>query len=102
MAGHSKAGYGGIIRYHSGSWVTIFFTKLGSCTIIEAEQWAIYKRLNLTWELGLKNIILDTDAKNVVQMISNQGIHASSLLLFKIYNLLLLSWKLEIHHISKQ
>lgn len=48
-ATHSKASYGSVIRDYSSRWVVGFTSVLGPCTVVEAEQWAVYKGLKLAW-----------------------------------------------------
>jgi len=99
---HSIAGCGGVIRDHSGSWIVGFKRVLGSCTVIEAEQWAVYKGLKLAWDLGFKKIILESDAKNVVNMLMCSNFNRCSLLVSQIQKMMTLDWELKIQHISRE
>lgn len=62
----SKAGCRGVFRNDKGNQITGFYANLGTCTVDEAEAWAILKGLRITWEKGFKHIIIMGDSKRII------------------------------------
>ncbi|BBH05413.1 zinc ion-binding protein, partial [Prunus dulcis] len=61
---------GGIIRNSEGSWIAGFSANLGHGEVLVAEAWALYYGLNLAWQMGLRQITLNSDSALVVDMIN--------------------------------
>jgi len=95
------AGCGGIIRDHAGNWVAGFTCNLGSCSVIEAEQWAVYRGLQLAWDLRLEKIIIESDSKNVIDLLSKSGNERSSLLVLQIQRFLQLNWETKLQYVAR-
>ncbi|KAK4282518.1 hypothetical protein QN277_013882 [Acacia crassicarpa] len=55
-----------ILRDHLGDWIAGFVHILGSCSVYEAEEWAILKGLHLTWDLSFRRVVVESDAKELV------------------------------------
>ncbi|CAL5338789.1 unnamed protein product [Camellia sinensis] len=64
-----QAGYGGLLRDEAGTWVWGFYGYLGSCTSLEAELWSIYRGLTIIIQKGLASIQIETDSKQVMELI---------------------------------
>ncbi|XP_028802157.1 probable ubiquitin-like-specific protease 2B [Neltuma alba] len=74
-----------------------------TCEVVEAELWAIYKGLQLAWDLGLKNVTLETDAQNLIPLIQrNDDSALDSLLSWQIQNLLARPWRVEIQYFKRK
>ena len=69
QVGSAVAGCGGVVRSNSGSWLVGFCKRLDSCNAHMAEEWRIFEGLHVAWEMGLKRVILESDANEVVQLI---------------------------------
>ncbi|KAK4278488.1 hypothetical protein QN277_016327 [Acacia crassicarpa] len=92
----SRAGCGGVIRDRSGEWVAGFTHFLGSCSVFQAEEWAILKGLSLAWDLGLRRIILESDAKEVLDMLDDDRMGSrGDLLYWSIKDLMSRGWELK-------
>ncbi|KAK4253488.1 hypothetical protein QN277_010152 [Acacia crassicarpa] len=93
----SRAGCGGVIRDPMGQWVGGFTHFLGTCTAFEAEQWAILKGLSLTWDLGLRRVLLELDCKELVDILADASLFAGGSLLFQnIREFMTREWELKI------
>lgn len=68
-----KVGAGGVIRDHMGSWIGGFARNIGTCSSVTAELWAIYVGLQLTWEKGFRNVVLESNSKVVVRLLKAGG-----------------------------
>ena len=66
-----RAGGGGLIRDHDGSWVKGYARGLGHTNSIMAELWALRDGLVLAKEMGLTNLIIELDALSVVILMNN-------------------------------
>ncbi|KAL4272707.1 hypothetical protein GQ457_13G011180 [Hibiscus cannabinus] len=45
----------GVIRDESGVWIFGFTRRIGRCSVLTAELWAIHDMLNHAWNIGLRN-----------------------------------------------
>ena len=66
-----KAGGGGLIRDSSGHWVKGFARSIGFATSVTAEFWALRDGLKLALSEGIQNLIVELDARVVVDLISS-------------------------------
>ncbi|CAL5416069.1 unnamed protein product [Camellia sinensis] len=62
--------FGGVFRNETGSWISGYYGKLEICTSLEVELWAVYKGLTIILQRGFNQVILETDAEQVVQLLS--------------------------------
>ena len=65
----------GLIRDHNGDWVTSFARSLGCTNSFLAELWALRDDLTLAKDLNLNNLIIELDAKSVVQLMNNNSVN---------------------------
>nr|GMD48867.1 putative ribonuclease H-like domain-containing protein [Ipomoea batatas] len=56
----------------NGDWIWGFSCNLGEGSIMEAEAWGILKGLKLTWDHGYRKVIIESDAKKVVDWITTR------------------------------
>ena len=66
-----RAGGGGLIRDHDGSWVKGYARGLGHTNSIMIELWALRDGLVLAKEMRLNNLIIKLDALSVVILMNN-------------------------------
>ena len=64
-----KAGGGGLIRNHHGEWVCGYSRAIGHTTNLAAKLWALRDGINLCVELNLPNVLIELDAKLVVELL---------------------------------
>ncbi|CAL5357000.1 unnamed protein product [Camellia sinensis] len=65
-------GFGGMIREERGTWVCGYYGKLQPGTSLEAELWAVYKSLTVVLQQGLNEVIIETDAAQVVHLLQEE------------------------------
>ena len=65
------AGCGGLIRDENGAWVAGFSRNIGSTTSFAAELWGIRDGLALCYNLNIHSIIVELDAKSIVDVFGN-------------------------------
>ena len=63
-----KEGGGGLIRDHHGSWVKGYMRNIGFASNIIAEFWALKDGLMLASQLGITQLLVELDAKVVVDL----------------------------------
>nr|POF05708.1 putative ribonuclease h protein [Quercus suber] len=83
MGNLGKAGGGGVIRDHRGSWVQGFARKIGITTSVIAEFWALGDGLTMAAQLGITLLEIEMDAKILVDLVlsnSNSNKECSPLL----------------------
>ena len=69
----SIVGGGGVIRDSAGRWVKGFSRSIGLATNVVAECWALRDGLQRANQLGIQNIVVELDAKIIVDILqSNQ------------------------------
>ncbi|KAK2448759.1 hypothetical protein QL285_008006 [Trifolium repens] len=61
--------YGGIIRNADGVWIHGFFGNLGVSNILHAELMAIFKCLQLAWELNIRDLWCYSDFVTTLKLI---------------------------------
>ncbi|KAK7813079.1 putative ribonuclease h protein [Quercus suber] len=62
-----KAGGGGIIRNSIENWVRGYARAIGHTISVAAELWALRDGINLCIDLNLTNVLIEMDAKIVVE-----------------------------------
>ncbi|CAL5385783.1 unnamed protein product [Camellia sinensis] len=72
-------GFGGLVRDEKEIWICGFYGKLTNCSSIEAEIWALYRSLTIAFEKGYKDLIIETDAMEALDMLKEQVEVISSL-----------------------
>ncbi|KAH9671615.1 putative ribonuclease H protein [Citrus sinensis] len=60
IAGNASAG--GLIRNYCGEWVHGFGMNIGHCTIIGAELWGLFQGLQLAWNIGIRQLLVEVDS----------------------------------------
>ena len=76
-----KVGGGGLIRDHYGSWVKGYIKHIGFASNITAEFWALKDGLMLVSQLGITQLLVELDAKVVMDlMLSSKSSNNSFLL----------------------
>ena len=73
-----NAGGGGLIRDEQGQWVAGFTRKIGKINSFMAEAWALRDGLVLCNQMKVSKVIVELDAKAVVDALNNQGSHNSA------------------------
>ncbi|KAF7826059.1 ribonuclease H [Senna tora] len=63
------AGCGGIIRNDQGNWISGFLSFIGSCSVLDAELWGIYRGLVLVKKKGLQRVMVECDSKEAIGLI---------------------------------
>ncbi|XP_058727202.1 uncharacterized protein LOC131598638 [Vicia villosa] len=79
----SLSGCGGVIRDSRGCWLCGFSKLIGYCSAFTAEAWAIFEGLKLTLARGYVKIIVNMDARKVIEAIlrkDNKGYSDSALI----------------------
>lgn len=61
----------GVVRDDSGHFIFGFSVNLGSCTILAAELWGIFHGLKIAWSRGFMNIVVQSDSKNAINLLTN-------------------------------
>ena len=70
MGNPGLAGGGGLIRDANGSWVSGYARAIGCTTNMAAELWALRDGINLCISLNLQAVVIELDAKLVVDLLS--------------------------------
>lgn len=63
-------GFGGLFRDEKGTWISGYYGRLEINTSLEAELWVVYKGLTIVLQRGINQVIIETDAEQVVQLLS--------------------------------
>ncbi|CAL5338693.1 unnamed protein product [Camellia sinensis] len=64
-----QAGYGGLLRDEAGTWIWGYYGKLGHCSSLEAEIWAIYKGLTILFQKGSRDVQIEFDSEQAINQI---------------------------------
>lgn len=100
----SLAGCGGVIRDSCGTWIVGFSQNLGICSVHEAEEWAVLKGLQFVWDMGFKNVILESDSKLIIDRLHEDetSFQQGSMVLQHIKSMLTFQWNLHCHWIARE
>lgn len=74
----NTASVGGVICDANGKWILGFAMKVGSCSMLNAKLWAIYKGLTVCWERGCRQVIVESDSMLAVHMLRKQGVNINN------------------------
>ena len=67
------AGCGGVIRDKNGHWIAGFSRRIRVATSFTAELWGLRDGLNMTCSLNIPSLIVELDAKGIVDALTNPG-----------------------------
>ena len=74
-----NAGGGGLIRDEQEQWVAGFTRKIGKTNSFMAEAWTLQDGLVLCNQMKVSKVIVESDAKAVVDALNNRGSHNSAI-----------------------
>ncbi|KAE8716332.1 hypothetical protein F3Y22_tig00110123pilonHSYRG00090 [Hibiscus syriacus] len=94
-----EATSGGVIRNSAGCWVEGCHRYIGQCPIYQVELWAIFDGLNVAWDLGYHNIIVETDNSMAVRQINSPDHCHENALIKQIQILLSKQWSPRVYFI---
>ncbi|KAE8696705.1 vignain-like [Hibiscus syriacus] len=60
---------GGALRDSNGEWIMGFTKALGRCSVLEAKLWGVVVGLEMTWNIGLRKVMVETDSKEVFKLL---------------------------------
>lgn len=93
------AGFGGLIRNHLGEWICGFSGSCGFADNLAAELQGINYGLELAWHKGYRNVILESDSKCALDLLTaTTTFHSLSPLLVHINSLLIRDWNVKLQH----
>ncbi len=75
---HEKASAGGLLRDCNGRWIRGFAHNLGITNSLAAELWGLRDGLLLARDLNVSNLIIEIDAKSVVDLLQTAHMNISS------------------------
>ena len=78
-----------------------FSKELGIYQPLHAEMWAVLESLLIAWDMGIKNIIVESDAQEVVRLMLEGSDEADSLLMLEIKQLLRRDWRVIVQFIPR-
>lgn len=67
-----EGGFGGLLRDERGAWICGYYGRMQMATSLEAELWAVYKGLTVILQKGLYNVLIETDAAQVVKLMEEE------------------------------
>ena len=99
-----NAGYGGLFRDVEGNWLGGFYGSLGFTTDMKAELYAICQGLVTAWDLGYRNILVETDSWGAINYIEEANIEHDvyGSLVADIRSLMQRNWSLNLVHSVKE
>ncbi|KAK9010379.1 hypothetical protein V6N11_036890 [Hibiscus sabdariffa] len=99
---NNSAAIGGVIRDSTGSWIFGFSRKLGRCSVITAELWAMHDMLLHAWRIGFREVELETDNIEAYRIVSGcTSAFVTTLLIEDLLELMNRRWNVQLRHISR-
>ena len=99
------AGAGGVLRDHSGRWVSGFSLHIGLATNNLAELAAVRQGLEMAWNKGIKHLQLELDSKVVLTWLTDPYVNYPTNMMPLICdcrNLLTLEWEVHMRHVYRE
>ena len=95
---------GGVIRSDSKNWLAGFALNKGSGIVIEAEMWGVYEGLKLVWRAGFRRVLVESDSKYVVMLLTNPTPlnHPLLNIIEDCKKLIDQNWSCTVHHIYRE
>ncbi|KAL4307123.1 uncharacterized protein LOC107605009 [Arachis ipaensis] len=98
-----KAGCGGLLRTQQGEWIGGFTANLGYCQITQAEMWAVLYGLQMAWNLGMRRVIVEMDAIEVLKEINtHQSTKTIDPILREIEEYKERSWEIKFQYANRE
>ncbi|XP_061362078.1 uncharacterized protein LOC133305853 [Gastrolobium bilobum] len=66
--------YGGLMRDTHGNWLSGFGFKFGICSSFKAEFWGVLRGLELLWNVGYQNVIIESDSSSLITVLISPGV----------------------------
>lgn len=83
---NEEAACGGVLRDSEGKFVSAYAVNLGKCNIMQAELWGILHGLQLAWQLGVQQVLVESDSMSAIRLVKYgwPALHPASSLLEEI------------------
>ncbi|KAK8631206.1 hypothetical protein V6N13_079964 [Hibiscus sabdariffa] len=78
---NERASCGGVIRNHLDEWIRGFSKFIGYCSALKVELWGIYSEIYVAWNMGLRNIIVESDCAEDIKLIHQDDRLGGSLII---------------------
>ncbi|CAL5327343.1 unnamed protein product [Camellia sinensis] len=62
----AQASYGGLLRDETSTWQWGYFGKIGHCTGLEVEIWAIYKGFTILFQKDTTYVVIESDSEHAI------------------------------------
>ncbi|GLT67934.1 hypothetical protein SLA2020_402070 [Shorea laevis] len=95
---------GGCCRDASGNWLFGFNQQLGDGHAIRVELFALWKGMELAWNMGFRHVIVETDSLLVVQKLQSSSTAITSLTYWvqRCKSLMERDWTCVIRHVFRE
>ncbi|KAL4296367.1 hypothetical protein GQ457_12G003980 [Hibiscus cannabinus] len=94
---------GGVLRNNVGAWSFGFSRGVGCCSVLMVELWTVHDALLYAWNFGFNCIILESDSKEVIEILNGSSVALDgSSLVSAIVELLLRNWIVRCCHVFRE
>ena len=103
--GGGAGGWGrGLLRDHEGRWLDGFSTRFGTCSMVEAELWALIHGLRIAWERGISQLVVEIDSLLVHKWMTKSivGTTKHPSLIQECHNLLRRNWTAIVRYVYRE
>ncbi|CAN1804498.1 Putative ribonuclease H protein At1g65750 [Linum perenne] len=99
-----RAAAGGCLRNSEGRVIDVFAANLGNCSITRAELTGVVIGLERAWNIGIRQVEVQTDSAVVVKLVSKDalGEHQHATLVSRLRNLIQRSWQVSVKFIYRE
>lgn len=96
-----KASSGGVLRGSYREGLGGFAQNISTCSVMRGELWGVLDGLNLAWEKGFRQVIIEVDILFVIEAIKKRELQRSNYhnLVMSIQRLLSLDWTIVLKHV---
>ncbi|XP_017636010.1 uncharacterized protein LOC108478092 [Gossypium arboreum] len=80
-AANGLGAVGGIFQNAQGEWIAEYFRVIGFSSTLQAELWVVVDGLGVQWVMGFRQIFVELDSADVINLINSTQPKESSLTL---------------------
>ena len=70
-----RIGAGDVIRDGNGIWCHGFMRNIGTGEVLQAEAWGVFSGLQITKEMDIDNIIVESDSTVLINLFQSHEVH---------------------------
>ncbi|GMI94853.1 hypothetical protein HRI_003154600 [Hibiscus trionum] len=97
------AAIGGVCRTDGGDWLFGFNRRLGCCSVLNAELWAVLEGLRHAWRCGFHRVEIESDSREAVDcVVAGSRVRTANALVIVIEEYLKRDWEVAVKCVGRE